>query len=261
MAITGALAHKEHPRSYKIRRTRIPLAVATCRSQLAPQLQYKWSATLRSILPIFTPLHSPMYTLMPAHHQRMGHVNTMADTVLINASAEDLRAILRSMLASKTPGLVSAFLTSTRTRLHQRTPSAALHSKNLQTLLPFDFEAGVLAPQLQETLTRARLLYGSGLGFDSLPLLTAVVRATMGVRWPAEGEVPHALVVVDADLDQALQSCREELQGDGPSDYSTAQNAVMDLADTLESIRLDVEQWGGEFPFERAIFSVRDLKL
>lgn len=107
------------------------------------------------------------------------------------------------MLASKTPGLVSAFITSTRTRLHQRQSSSV--GDWLKFELPFNSDTEALAPQLQATLTRARLFYGSGLGFASLPLLTAIVRSTIGARWIPEGGVANALVVVDADLDQALQ--------------------------------------------------------
>ncbi|KAJ7719444.1 hypothetical protein DFH07DRAFT_859354 [Mycena maculata] len=186
--------------------------------------------------------------------QRMSHVNTMADTVLVNASPEDLRAILRNMLSSKTPGLVSAFITSTRTRLCQRSGAAE------GILSPFS-ECGAIAPQTLKSLTRARLMYGSGLGFASLPLLAAIVRSTIGCRWSSESRVADALVVVDADIDQALQSCREEIQASGPVDYSTRRKVLDELTCALEDSRLDVDGWGGEFPFERAVFSAQDLKL
>ncbi|KAJ7435807.1 hypothetical protein B0H11DRAFT_1956873 [Mycena galericulata] len=194
---------------------------------------------------------------MTGLQHRMGHVNMMADTVLVNASPEDLRAILRDMLSSKTPGLVSAFIMSTRARLHQHTGAVEVVKFKLLS------DSGVLAPQLLERLTRARLLYGSGMGFASLPLLAAVVRSTIGSRWPPESEVAHALVVVDADIDQALQSCREEIQGVGAVDQWAAEgrNAVAELSAALEASRLDVDGWRGEFPFERAMFSVQDLKL
>ncbi|KAJ7641125.1 hypothetical protein FB45DRAFT_899493 [Roridomyces roridus] len=181
--------------------------------------------------------------------QRMGHVNMMADTVLLNASPEDLRAILRSMLASKTPGLVSAFMTSTRARLLYQQPAAGTTPVKCQ---PFSSET---APQLQSILTRARLLYGTS------PLLASVVRSTLGCRWPAEGTVADVLAVVDGDLDQALQSCREELTQGDIVDLTAARKAVGDLVAALESSRLDVDSWDGEFPFERAVYSARDLRL
>ncbi|KAJ6532893.1 hypothetical protein DFH09DRAFT_131404 [Mycena vulgaris] len=190
----------------------------------------------------------------PALQQTMGHVNMMADTVIVNASPEDLRAILRNMLSSKTPGLVSAFLMSTRARLYQRTGAGEL------ILHPFS-ESGVVAPQVRESLTRARLLYGSGLGFASLAPLIAIVRSTIGHRWAVEGEAAHALVVIDADIAQALQSCKDELQGSAAVDYSAERKVLGELAAVLEASQLDVDEWGGEFPFERAMCSVIDFKL
>ncbi|KAJ7149573.1 hypothetical protein C8R46DRAFT_964078 [Mycena filopes] len=190
--------------------------------------------------------------------QSMGHVNTMADTVLVNASAEDLRAILRSMLSSKTPGLVAAFLTSTRARLHQHQRSLP----SIADLLPQPFtDAGDRpAPQLLASLARARMLYGSGMGFASLAPLAVVVRSTVGRRWAADGEVAEALVMVDADIAQAIQSCREELQG-GVVPSAAGRAALEDLTIALEASRRDVEAWGGEFPFERGVYTVRDFKL
>ncbi|KAJ7113169.1 hypothetical protein C8R44DRAFT_676983 [Mycena epipterygia] len=190
-----------------------------------------------------------------ALQQKMGHVNMMADTVLVNASPEDLRAILRNMLSSKTPGLVAAFMMSTRARVCQRSGGVCG-----RILIPFS-ESGAVAPQVLENLTRARLLYGSGLGFASLAPLTEIVRSTIGHRWSDEGEVAHALVVIDADIAQALQSSREELQGAAPLDYSAGRQALGELAVALEASRLDVDAWGGEFPFERAVYSVLDFKL
>ncbi|KAJ7176169.1 hypothetical protein C8R43DRAFT_1118696 [Mycena crocata] len=189
--------------------------------------------------------------------QPMGHVNMMVDTVLVNATPEDLRAILRNMLSSKTPGLVSAFLMSTRARLYQRSG----RSERIATI-PFT-DAGRLAPELSESITRARLLYGSGMGFASLAPLTAIVRSTVGHRWAAEGDVAYALVVIDADIAQALQSCKEELQGEATLalDRVQGRKALNALADALAESRHNVEEWGGEFPFERAECSVQDFKL
>ncbi|KAJ7696218.1 hypothetical protein B0H17DRAFT_1198140 [Mycena rosella] len=184
----------------------------------------------------------------------MGHVNMMTDTVIVNASPEDLRAILRSMLASKTPGLASAFLMSTRARVYQRSGAGD------GILYPFS-ESGAVAPRVLESLTRARLLYGSGLGFASLAPLAAIVRSTIGHRWPAEGEEAYTLVVIDADIAQALQSCKDELLGSPQSDYSAARKVLGELVAALEASRLDVDKWGGEFPFERGMCSVLDFKL
>ncbi|KAF8179926.1 hypothetical protein K438DRAFT_1725618 [Mycena galopus ATCC 62051] len=186
----------------------------------------------------------------------MGHVNMMADLVLVHATPEDLRAILRNMLSSKTPGLTAAFITSTRARLHQRSGYATANVLKQ----PFSDAGDAPAPQLLASLTHARMLYGSGLGFASLQPLAAVVRSTIGHHWEPEGEVAHALTFADSDVAAALQSCKDELQG-GTVDYTMARAALNELAEVLEASRRDVDGWGGEFPFERAIFSVQDFKL
>ncbi|KAJ6479576.1 hypothetical protein C8R45DRAFT_353956 [Mycena sanguinolenta] len=189
--------------------------------------------------------------------QTVGHVNMMADVVLVNASPEDLRAILRNMLSSKTPGLTSAFITSTRARLHQRgTYGAVTDLKQL-----FSDAGDVPAPQLLASLARARMLYGSGLGFASLEPLSVVVRSTIGHRWTDDGEIAHTLVMADADIAQGLQSCKEELQGGATADLEAGRAALDELAAALGESQRDVARWGGEFPFERAMYSVQDFKL
>lgn len=58
---------------------------------------------------------------------------------------------------------------------------------------------------LYELLSRTRKLYGVGFGSSSLPLLTAIVRATIGIRWRERGETAELLSVVDNDISQAIQ--------------------------------------------------------
>lgn len=70
-------------------------------------------------------------------------------------------------------------------------------------------EDGFYAPtaSLYELLSRTRKLYGVGIGSSSLPLLTAIVRATIGVRWRERGEMAELLTVIDNDIGQAIQVC------------------------------------------------------
>lgn len=112
-----------------------------------------------------------------------------------------LRAILRNMLSSKTPGLVSAFLTSTRARIYHRSGGSVV----AELRQPFSDTGDAPAPQLLASLARARMLYGSGLGFASLAPLAAVVRSTIGHRWAPEGGIADVLVMADADIAQGLQ--------------------------------------------------------
>ena len=60
-------------------------------------------------------------------------------------------------------------------------------------------------PPLHDLLTRARSLYGAGLGFASLAVLSLIVRATIGLRWEDEGDMADILAVIDADIGQAIQ--------------------------------------------------------
>lgn len=61
-------------------------------------------------------------------------------------------------------------------------------------------------PSLHDLLTRARSLYGAGLGFASLGLLSSIVRATIGLRWEDDGAMADILAVIDADIGQAIQA-------------------------------------------------------
>jgi hypothetical protein len=51
------------------------------------------------------------------------------------------------------------------------------------------------------------------------------------------------------------------MQGGAAVDYAAGSATLKELAAALEASRRDVEEWGGEFPFERAMFSVLDFKL
>jgi hypothetical protein len=61
-------------------------------------------------------------------------------------------------------------------------------------------------PCLHDILTRARSLYGAGLGFASLAVLSSIVRATIGLRWDDDGDMADILAVIDADIGQAIQA-------------------------------------------------------
>jgi len=49
-------------------------------------------------------------------------------------------------------------------------------------------------------------MYGAGMGFSSLGLLSSVVRATLGLRWEDDGDMADILAVVDIDIGQAIQA-------------------------------------------------------
>jgi hypothetical protein len=94
------------------------------------------------------------------------------------------------------PGFASAFAAATRSRCGQFL-SADLcfftQKSNGQEASP---------THSYVKLIQARTLYGAGMGFVSLSILAAVVKATAGLRWEEGGEMADALTEVDTDLGQ-----------------------------------------------------------
>ncbi|KAI6118227.1 hypothetical protein F5141DRAFT_1212129 [Pisolithus sp. B1] len=179
----------------------------------------------------------------------LGHVNLMVDTLIANATIEEqvsllhrsLRAITRNLLASGSPGLATAFTDAARTRLH------GIHA--------------VPTASLDNILARIRSLYGAGMGFASLGLLASIVKATIGLRWEREGFMATTLAVIDTDISQAIQSCKEELEGGRANDLTAARDAVNKLSISVKESLADVKSWDGEFPFERAVNSIECWKI
>src|SRR5438477_12128534 len=108
-----------------------------------------------------------------------------------------LRAIVRNTLSNGTPGFASAFTTAARSRFCQINTKVITTNSTLFTRTSSD--EVVPTPQLNDALTRARTLYGAGMGFASLSILAAVVRATVGFRWDEDGDMAEALAAIDAD--------------------------------------------------------------
>ncbi|GLB45674.1 hypothetical protein LshimejAT787_2600070 [Lyophyllum shimeji] len=114
---------------------------------------------------------------------------------------------------------------------------------------------------LRDVLTRARSLYGAGMGFSSLSVLASIVRASVGLHWEEESDLADLLAVIDADIGQAIQSSKEEIEGGRVSDFGVAREIVKDLREAVTGSMADVKRWGGEFPFERAASSLECWKI
>ena len=86
------------------------------------------------------------------------------------------------------------------------------------------------------------------------------------------------LAVIDADIGQAIQVCplcvdtiassdlgfqssKEEIEGGRVSDFSIAREAVQDVRRAVNECYSDVQNWGGEFPYERALSSLQCWKF
>ena len=116
---------------------------------------------------------------------------------------QSLRAISRNLLASGTPGVSSAFATAAQTRL--------LYTKaRWQPIKGELFVQNSPTANLRETLSRARSIYGAGMGFAALEVLTHVVKACIGLRWNSDSETSAALAEIDTDITQAIQASHDQ---------------------------------------------------
>lgn len=112
-----------------------------------------------------------------------------------------------------------------------------------------------------ETLRKARTMYGAGLGFASLRVLARPVRATTAFHWKENMALERAFAEIDADICQALQSSREELESGRLGDMLMARGALEDLKSAIRESKQTVDSWGGTFPFDRAAASLEFWKL
>ncbi|KAF9219408.1 hypothetical protein BS17DRAFT_761024 [Gyrodon lividus] len=194
------------------------------------------------------------------HVKTLGHVNLMVDTLIANATIDDLRAITRTLLATSTPSLAASFTAAARSRLRQ-TNAKRIASTNGLFATGLDGIHAVPTPELENVLARARSLYGAGMGFTSIGLLSSVVKATVGLRWEEEGAMVDILAVIDADICQAIQSCKEELEGGRANDLVAARETISKIWAGVEESSRDVEVWGGEFPFDKTANSIECWRI
>ncbi|KAF8239087.1 hypothetical protein L208DRAFT_1386536 [Tricholoma matsutake] len=191
----------------------------------------------------------------------LGHVNLMVDTLIANAKIDDLRSIVRGLLATQPPTVTTAFTGIARTRLQQM--DTARVYPNASSFFVWNIHSSSTMPtqQLHDTLTRIRSLYGAGLGFASISALVPIIRATIGLRWESNGVMADILAVIDADIGQAIQSSKEEIEGSRVRDIVSARGVVSDLRVAVNESLADTRSWGGEFPFERAVSSIQYWKI
>ena len=117
-----------------------------------------------------------------------------------------MRAITRNLLATGTPSLSAAFTAAARSRLRQTSAKRIATTHGIFTT-SLDGIYAIPTPELDKALARARSLYGAGMGFASLNILSSIVKATIGLRWEVSGAMVHVLAVIDSDISQAIQVC------------------------------------------------------
>lgn len=99
------------------------------------------------------------------------------------------------------------------------------------------------------------------MGFASVKILAVIVTATIGLRWVPGGEIEDTLAAIDADISQALQSSREEMEAGRVGNMVEARQAIESLRAALTASVRDVESWNGGYPFERGVASLEFWKI
>ena len=159
------------------------------------------------------------------------------------------------MLATSPPSTAQAFTAAARQRLLRTHADEVPDTTGVFSTAP-DGTSAAPTEKLEEVLVRARTLYGCGMGFASLKILARVIQATVGLRWDEEGPMEEVLALIDADISQAIQSSKEELDGGRVGDLQVAKVAVHELRTAVHDSQMDVRKWDGTFPFERAASSL-----
>jgi hypothetical protein len=162
------------------------------------------------------------------------------------------------MLASGPPGTLDALNLAARTRLQN---SLQINPPPQPTEL-FSAPSGPedeAAPTqtLNDLLNRCRALLGACLGCEALRMYAIIVRGTHHLRWSGDGDLAQSLAIVDGDIAQAIQSCKEQVESlDRRSDTKDICSAAEDLTNALRESERLAETWNGEFPFVRALDNV-----
>ncbi len=92
-------------------------------------------------------------------------------------------------------------------------------------------------------------------------VLAQPVRAIADVRWENNVAMDSLFADIDADISQALQSCREEFDGGRLTDVAAARAALDDLKAAVRESQSAVQSWKGNFPLERAAATLEFWKI
>ncbi|OCH86360.1 hypothetical protein OBBRIDRAFT_738153 [Obba rivulosa] len=189
----------------------------------------------------------------------LGHVNTMVDGLIASATVDDLRAIIRTTLATSSPETSAKFTAAARGHFEKMYMKGCLTSDRL-----FDVSSGgkwTPTPQLNRLLACVRSIYGAGMGFASLRILAEIIEATSGTRWEDDSEMEDVLTEIDGDVTQAIQSSKEQMEGGRVENVTAARETVERLRTALRNSKEDVASWGEMYPFEKAAASVQYWKF
>ena len=147
------------------------------------------------------------------------------------------------MLSTSPPSVAASFLSAARGCLnHSHQRSLIKQTGLFETRERQGRTETVLSPRMHSLLSYTRSLYGAGMGFDSLEVLTGIVRASSGLRWNADDTLYNELAVIDADTDQAAQSCREEYTNGNVRDPIAVRTTLLKLRAALVECRSEIAE-------------------
>ncbi|KAH7007475.1 NADP-dependent oxidoreductase domain-containing protein [Ilyonectria destructans] len=176
------------------------------------------------------------------------HVNMMTDTIIANLPAEGLRAIMRSLLASH-PEVTGAFERETRSYI-QESALAALNPTG----------PVVNMNNLKETQYIIRCMVGSGLCFQSLPLLSKLVVQGMDNELNS-AESESFLASVDGDIVQTITAVQKTLfVMKGVRKLSDDENVLLEtLYLALVKCQTISREANREYPYVRGLAATANL--
>ncbi|KAH7129014.1 NADP-dependent oxidoreductase domain-containing protein [Dactylonectria macrodidyma] len=173
------------------------------------------------------------------------HVNMMTDTIIANLPAEGLRAIMRSLLASH-PEVTGSFERETR-RYIQEISVAAIKSKQPVADIK----------NLRQSQHIIRCMVGSGLCFQSLPLLSKLAVQGMDITPDSKqvNELECFLASVDGDIVQTLTAVQKTLfVMTGVRTFSEEEKLLLEnLYVALVNCETISRQAQREYPFARGL--------
>ncbi|KAK1671331.1 aldo/keto reductase [Colletotrichum godetiae] len=180
---------------------------------------------------------------------KTAHVNMMTDTIITNLPAENLRVIMRSLLAAH-PDITATFEAETRTYIKDVALPAAQEELSSEA-------------SLKKTQTTIRCMLGCGLSLESLPLITRVVRGGIKLLIVPETTKENTTAVlasVDGDIVQIMTAIEKRLLAAArESLLEDERDAVTSLHKSLVECRVSIEEKGLEYPYARALFATSML--
>jgi len=195
----------------------------------------------------------------PPAHPSVHHVNLAIDVVLSNMEVQDLRAVVRSLLARGDPGTIGTFSSLVRSHITRTQPSPRSSSPPLFARSA----SGDIVPtsQFYRLRSQARVSFGAGMGKASFIPLLQIIRAISGLQWDEDSDLAMALAEVDCDIAAAVMTTRDEVRDGRMKDHEGVRSAVAELRAALTDVAVEVESWGGDNPFERGLGEAEDGAL